>query len=99
MDNVKHRGNAILAGGFFMMTRKTKFLIFCLVILLGAAFLTYRAYFGPQIAAARQREEAMKLAELEADLRRAAAAGGGKIDRSGRMSRRRTRSSPRAGST
>ncbi|MHC4557312.1 MAG: hypothetical protein ACYS80_08410 [Planctomycetota bacterium] len=62
-----------------MITRETKILIFCLIILLGAAFITYRLHFRPQSAAARQREETIKLAELEADLIRAAEAGRGKI--------------------
>ena len=78
------------------MTRKTKILVFCLVVLLGAAFITHRTYFRPPSAAARQQEEAMKLAELEADLLRAAAAGSGKIDRSGRMSQSYTPRAPKA---
>jgi hypothetical protein len=59
------------------MTRNTKILIFCLFIFLGAAFISYCFHFRPQIAAARQREETMKLAELEADLIRAAETGRG----------------------
>jgi hypothetical protein len=76
-----------------MMTRTTKFLVFCLAILLGAAFIAYRVHFLPQRAAARQREEeAAKLAELKADLFRAGASGGGK----GRMSQRHTPRAPKA---
>ena len=69
------------------MTIKTKILIFCLIILFSAGLLAYRRFYRPSIAAARQQEEAVKLAQLEADLIKAAEAG----HRSNKTSQRHTR--------
>ncbi len=49
--------------------------IICLVAVLCAAKFAYDKHYGPKIAAARQQEEAQKLAQLKADLYRAAASG------------------------
>ena len=57
------------------MARKTRIVIFWLAILLGAALIAYRRFHPPSSAATRQREEAVKRAQLEADLRKAAEAG------------------------
>ena len=58
------------------MTIKRIIFIVCLVAALCAAKFAYDKYYGPQdAAAARQQEEARKLAQLKADLYRAAASG------------------------
>jgi type II secretory pathway component PulJ len=77
------------------MTRKATILIFWLAMLLGLALIAYRRFHPPSSAAARQQdeaarqhEEAVKRAQLEADLTKAAEAG----RRSNTTSRRVTRS-------
>jgi len=78
-----------------MMTRKTKIFILCVVILLGAALLKYGASVRSTSTSARQHEEAVKLAQLEADLIKAVAEGNGQADNSGTMSGRYTGSTPK----
>jgi Flp pilus assembly protein TadB len=56
------------------MTRDTIIVIFCIVVLLGAAWFGYRVFFDSPSDAARQHEEALKRAQLEADLIKAVAA-------------------------
>jgi len=74
------------------MARKTRIVIFWLAILLGAALIAYRRFHPPSGAAARQHEEeAVKRAQLEADLRKAAEAGRRSHKTSQRYTRRPTR--------
>jgi len=57
-----------------MAIKKIIFILF-LIIALCAAKFAYDKHYGPKIAEARQQEEAQKLAQLKADLYRAAASG------------------------
>ena len=83
------------------MTMKKLFFIIILVIVLSAAWRTYNKHYGPQSAAAKQQQEAEKLAQLEADLIRAAEKGRGdyKKTTSNGISPRTIDSTPTTGST
>ncbi|UCC98392.1 MAG: hypothetical protein JSW66_00585 [Phycisphaerales bacterium] len=77
------------------MARDTMILLFCLVALLAAGWLGYRVFFDSPSEAARQHEEAVKRAQLEADLLRAVAEGNGQTGNSGTPSQRYTHTTPR----
>ena len=95
----KTKGKWYFRGRIFIMARKTRILIFWLAILLGLALIAYRRFHPPSSAAARQHEqaarqheeEAVKRAQLEADLRKAAEAGRRSHKTSQRYTRRPTR--------
>jgi len=69
---------------------KKEILIIGLVLLLAGALLAYRAFHSPSTASARQHEEAAKLAQLKADLMKAASGGSGQTASSAGTSRRNT---------
>ncbi|MHC4679583.1 MAG: hypothetical protein ACYTEK_12870 [Planctomycetota bacterium] len=77
------------------MTRDTIIVIFCIVVLLGAAWFGYRVFFDSPSDAARQHEEALKRAQLEADLIKAVAGGNGQMGSPSRPSQRYTRTTPK----
>lgn len=82
-----------------MMAKEIKIFILCLIILLGAALLKYGVSIRSQSASARQHEEAVKLAQLEADLVKAVAEGKGQTTSPGDLGRKNTASTPKPSPT
>ena len=58
-----------------MMRKQTTILIYCILILLAAALVTYGAFINSKKFSSPEEEYAQKLAELEADLIKAAKTG------------------------
>ena len=81
------------------MTRKTKILIPCLLILLLAGLLAYGAldYFANRSSG--REDESAKMAELEAALTKAASTGGAKQDQPDKIRQTQARQVSRTRST
>jgi len=78
-----------------MVTKKAKIFILCMVILLGAALLGYGAFYHSAGIRSGQKDDPAKLAELEADLIKAASTGG-KHDEPVKIKRKYTGNAPKA---
>lgn len=81
------------------MARKKKILILCLLILLCAGLLAGGALQHFANGSPEQKDEAAKLAELEAALIKAASTGGAKRSQSGTIGQKRTSHTSRTRST
>ena len=81
-----------------MTRKKTLILIYGVLILLAAALVTYGALTNSKKVSSPEQEYAEKLAELKADLFKAAAAGG-EQQAPETIKRKPSGKSPRAGST
>ena len=81
------------------MAKEIKILILCLIILLGIALLRHVASFRSESASARQHEEAVKRAQLEADLIKAVKEGNGQTTSPGKPSRKNSVSTSKPGPT
>jgi len=81
-----------------MTRKKTIILIYCVLILLAAAFVTYGALINSKKVSSPEQDYAEKLAELKADLFKAAAEGG-EQQKQGSIQPKPARKSPKAGST
>jgi hypothetical protein len=68
-----------------MITNNTKILIFSLLVLLGAALLTYGAFFHSTNVSAQQDGEPVMLAKSESALIKDASVSGVKRDESGKI--------------
>ena len=78
------------------MTRKNKtILIYCVLILLAATLIAFNRLVNSQKASPPEKSYAAKLAELRADLAKAAKAGSGNQRTSGNTKRTSTRKSPK----
>jgi len=83
----------------FMVTKKTKIIIFGLLILLGVALLTYGAFFHSTNVLAQQEDGSPTLAMSEAALIKEVSVGGVKRDESGKIKQTYTGESTKACST
>jgi uncharacterized protein YpmB len=82
-----------------MTRKKTTILIYGVLILLAAALVTYGALINSKKVSSPEEDYAKKLAELQADLIKAAAAGGEQQQKPGIIKRKPASKSPKAGST
>ena len=80
------------------LTKKTKITLFCLLILLGAALLTYGAFFHSKNVSAQQ-DDSTVFAKSEPNLIKEVSVGGVKRDDSGKIKQTYTGESPKACST
>jgi len=79
------------------MTGKYKtILIYCILILLAVALVTYGAFINSKKVSSPEEEYAQKLAELKADLIKASEAGRKQQQTSGDIKRKSTGKSPKA---
>lgn len=99
IEIVKFSGNTIVGRLVFMITKKMIIVIFCLLALLGAALLSYEAFTNSLNVRCRQEDDSAKLAELQADLLKAASTGGAKQEKSVTIKQTYTGKSPKARST
>jgi len=83
----------------FMLTKKTKIIIFSLLILLGAVLLTYGAFFHSTNVSAQQEDGSPALAMSEPALIKEVSVSGVKRDESGKIKQTYTGKSPKACST
>jgi len=82
------------------MTRKYKtILIYCVLLLLAVAIITYGTRINSKNAPPTEEDRAEKLAELKADLLKAAEPGSEQQQKPGIIKRKPARKSPRSGST
>jgi len=82
------------------MTRKHKtIIIYGVLVLLAAALITYGTRINSQIAPSPEEDHAARLAELKADLLKAAESGREPQQTSGLIKRKPARKSTRSGST
>jgi len=79
----------------FMLTKKTKIIIFCLLILLGAALLTYGAFFHSTNVLPQQEDGSAAFAKSEPALIKEASVGGVKRDKSGKIKQTYTGEAPK----
>lgn len=79
-----------------MATTKTKILILCLLTLLIAVLLAYDVLFCSAGVWFRQKDDSVKLAELETALIKAASAGGIKREKSGKIKQTYTGKAPKS---
>ena len=82
-----------------MTRKKTTILIYGILILLAAALVTYGRYINSKKVSSPEEDYAEKLAELKADLFKAAAAGSEPQQTSGSIKRKSVGKSPKACST
>jgi len=80
----------------FMVTKKTKIIIFGLLILLGVALLTYGAFFRSSNVLPEQEDGSPALAMSEPTLVKEASVGGVKRDKSGKIKQTYTGKAPEA---
>jgi hypothetical protein len=78
------------------MTKKTTIIIFCLLILLGAALLAYGAFFHSTNVLPQQGGESAAFAKSEPALMKEASVGGVTRDESGRIKQTYTGKAPAA---
>ena len=83
----------------FMLTKKTKIIIFSLLILFGAALLTYGAFFHSTNVLPQQEDGSPALAMSEPALIKEVSVSGVKRDESGKIKQTYTGESPKACST
>jgi hypothetical protein len=82
------------------MTRKNKTILnYCILILLAAAIIACGRFINSKRNSSPEKEYAKKLAELRADLAKAAITDGQKKHTSGNIKRKSTGKSPKANST
>jgi len=82
------------------MTRKYKtILIYCVLLLLAVAIVASGSYIYSKTAPSQEEVRADKLAELKADLLKAAESGSEQQQKPGVTKRKPARKSPRSGST
>jgi hypothetical protein len=82
------------------MTRKNKTILnYCILILLAAALIACGRFINSKRDSSPEEDYAKKLAELRADLTKAATTGSQKKHTSGNTKRKSTGKSPKAGST
>lgn len=82
-----------------MTRKKTLILIYGVLILLAAALVTYGALTNSKKVPSPEDDYAEKLAELKADLIKAAVTGGEKQQTPGGIKQKTTRKAPKTGST
>jgi len=80
----------------FMRIKKTKIIIFGLLILLGVALLTYGAFFHSTNVSPQQEDGSPALAMSEPALVKEASVGGVKRDESGKIKQTYTGKAPKA---
>ncbi len=78
----------------FMLTKKTKIIIFSLLILLGAVLLTYGAFFHSTNVSAQQEDGSATLAMSEPALIKEVSVSGVKRDESGKIKQTYTGEAP-----
>ena len=83
----------------FMLTKKTKIIIFSLLILFGVALLTYGAIFHSVNVSPQQEDGSPALAMSEPALIKEVSVSGVKRDESGKIKQTYTGESPKACST
>jgi len=83
----------------FMVTKKTKTIIFGLLILLGVVLLTYGAFFHSTNVSAQQEDGSAVFAKSEPALIKEVSVSGVKRDESGKIKQTYTGESPKACST
>ena len=81
------------------MTKETKIIIFCLLILLGAALLTYGAFFHSTNVLPQQQADSTVFAKSEPALIKEASIGGVTRDESGKIKQTYTGKAPAACAT
>ena len=82
-----------------MLTKKTKIIIFCLLILLGAVMLTYGAIFHSTNVLPQQDDDSTIVAKSEPALIKDASVGGVTRDKSGKIKQTYTGQAPKACAT
>ncbi len=82
-----------------MAGKKTTILIYCVLILLAAALITYGAFINSKKVSSPEEDYAKKLSDLKVDLIKAAAADGKQQRTSGIIKRKSAGKSPKAHST
>jgi hypothetical protein len=82
-----------------MMTKNTKIVIFGLLVLLGAALLTYGAFFHSTDVSAQQQDDPTIVAKSEPALIKEASVGGVTLDNSGKIKQTYTGKPPEECST
>ena len=80
----------------FMQIKKTKIILFGLLILLGVALLTYGAFFHSTNVSPEQEDGSPALARSEPALVKEASVGGVKRDESGKIKQTYTGKAPKA---
>jgi hypothetical protein len=78
-----------------MLIRKTKIILFCLLILLGAAMLTYGAIFHSTNVSPQKDGDSVILAKSEPALIKEASVGGVTRDKSGKIKQTYTGKAPK----
>jgi hypothetical protein len=82
-----------------MITKNTNILIFGLLVLLGATFLTYGAFFHLTNVSAQQQDDPTIVAKSEPALIKEASVGGVTLDESGKIKQTYTGKAPEECST
>ena len=81
------------------MTNKTKIIILCLLILLGAVLITYGAFFHSTDVSPQQEGDSAVVAKSEPALIKEASVGGVTRDKSGKIKQTYTGKAPEACAT
>ena len=82
-----------------MITKNTKILVFSLLVMLGAALLTYGAFFHSTNVSAQQQDDPTIVAKSEPALIKEASVGGVTLDESGKIKQTYTGKPPEECST
>jgi len=80
----------------FMLTRKTKIILFCLLILFGVALFTYGAFFHSTEITTRVEGGSVSITKSEPALVKEASVGGVARDKSGKVKQTYTGEAPKA---
>ena len=80
----------------FMLTKKTRIILFCLLLLMGLALFTYGVFFHSQNVAPQQNGDSAVLAKSEPDLIKEVTVGGVKREESGQIKQTYTGQAPKA---
>jgi len=80
----------------FMLTKKTKIILFCLLILLGAVVLTYGVFFHSIKVTAKVEDGSVTVTKSEPAFVKEASVGGVARDKSGKVKQTYTGEAPKA---
>ena len=80
----------------FMLTKKIRIILFCLLVLMGIALFTYGAFFHSENVAPQQNGDSPVLAKSEPALIKDVTVGGVKREESGQIKQTYTGQAPKA---